>query len=206
MSRKARRRERHGSGQVASGTRFFVKRLKRGTQYTFGVRGRNSEGAGDASHPVTQNTPIASLHNALFFKQCVNYFDDGARVSEYGDPTHLVRAAADHDYKTFTTEKDLVINIAVGGNPTRIDAIFVKGIDIEGHSAEPTGGTGSGYSNRMMPSTVKNWEGSDVSTVGCRFPARLVSVALALHGDECAADVHWGECQDSRNNAFGVRN
>ena len=142
-----------------------MKRLKRGTQYTFGVRGRNSEGAGDASHPVTQNTPIASLHNALFFKECVNYFDDGARVSEYGDPTHLVRAAADHDYKTFTTEKDLVINIAVGGNPTRIDAIFVKGIDIEGHSAEPTGGTGSGYSNRRMPSTMKNWEGTDVSTI-----------------------------------------
>ena len=52
----------------STGTRFFVKRLKRGTQYTFGVRGRNSEGAGDASHPVTQNTPIASLHNALFLK------------------------------------------------------------------------------------------------------------------------------------------
>ena len=157
-----------GSTWVATGstgTRFFVKRLKRGTQYTFGVRGRNSEGAGDASHPVTQNTPIASLHNALFFKECVNYFDDGARVSEYGDPTHLVRAAADHDYKTFTTEKDLVINIAVGGNSTRIDAIFVKGIDIEGHSAEPTGGSGSGYSNRRMPSTMKNWEGTDVSTI-----------------------------------------
>ena len=183
-------------GTGASGTRFFVKRLKRGTQYTFGVRGRNSEGAGDASNPVTQNTPIASLHNALFFKECVNYFDDGARVSEYGDPTHLVRAAADHDYKTFTTEKDLVINIAVGGNPTRIDAIFVKGIDIEGHSAEPTGGTGSGYSNRMMPSTVKNWEGTEVSTVVERVPARFVSVRFALHGDECADDVHGGGCQD----------
>ena len=46
-----------GSTWVATGstgTRFFVKRLKRGTQYTFGVRGRNSEGAGAASNPVTQ--------------------------------------------------------------------------------------------------------------------------------------------------------
>ena len=33
-------------GTGSTGTRFFVKRLKRGTQYTFGVRGRNSEGAG----------------------------------------------------------------------------------------------------------------------------------------------------------------
>ena len=75
-------------GTGASGTRFFVKRLKRGTQYTFGVRGRNSEGAGDASRPVTQNTPIASLHNALFFKECVNYFDKG-RVSA-SMATHLI--------------------------------------------------------------------------------------------------------------------
>lgn len=146
-------------------TRFFVKGLKRGTQYTWQVRGITSNGPGDASSPVPERTPIASLHNALFFKECVNYFDDGARVSVHGDPTHLVRAVADNDYKTFTKEKDLVLNIAVGGNPTRVDAIFVKGIDIEGHSAEPTGGSGSGYSNRMMPSTVKNWEGTDVSTI-----------------------------------------
>ena len=156
-------------GTGASGTRFFVKRLKRGTQYTFGVRGRNSEGAGEASRPVTQNTPIASLHNALFFKECVNYFDKGARVSEYGNPSNIIRAVADNDYKTFTREKDLVINIAVGGNPTRIDAIFVKGQDIEGHSAEPTGGTGVGYNNRGMPSTMKNWEGTEVSTVVAGF-------------------------------------
>ena len=169
MSRKARRWERHGSRRVASGTRFFVKRLKRGTQYTFGVRGRNSEGAGDASHPVTQNTPIASLHNALFFKECVNYFDDGARISEHGNPSNIIRAVGDNNYQTFTREKDMVLNIAVNGQPTRVDAIFVKGIDIEGHSAEPTGGTGVGYNNRMMPLVVKNWEGTEVSTVVAGF-------------------------------------
>ena len=64
---------------------------------------------------------------------------------------NIVRAVADNDYNTFTRQKDLVINIAVNGQPTRVDAILVKGQDIEGHSAEPTGGTGSGYSNRMMP-------------------------------------------------------
>ena len=150
-------------------TRFFIRRLKRATRYTFAVRGRNSEGAGDASRPVTQNTPIASLHNALFFKECVNYFDNGGRVSEYGNPSNIIRAVADNDYNTFTREKDLVINIAVGGNSTRVDAIFVKGIDIEGHSAEPTGGTGVGYNNRVMPLTVKNWEGTEVSTVVAGF-------------------------------------
>ena len=156
-------------GTDSTRTRFLVKGLKRGTEYTFAVRGVNDYGTGTASRPVTQNTPIASLHNALFFKECVNYFDDGARVSEYGNPSELVRAVADNNYKTYTREKDLVINIAVGGNPTRVDAIFVKGVDIEGHSAEPTGGSGSGYSNRMMPATVENWEGTDVSTVVAGF-------------------------------------
>ena len=87
------------------------------------------------------------------------------RVSVHGDPTNIIRAVGDNNYKTFTREKDLVLNIAVDGKPTRVDAIFVKGIDIEGHSAEPMGGTGVGYNNRMMPATVKNFEGTDVSTV-----------------------------------------
>ena len=153
----------------STGTRFFVKRLKRGTQYTFGVRGRNSAGAGAGSRPVTQNTPIASLHNALFFKQCINYFDNGGRVSEHGNPSNIIRAVADNDYKTFTTEKDLDINIAIGGNPTRVDAIFVKGTGFERHSAVPTGGSGSGWTDRIVPSAVKNWEGTDVSTVVAGF-------------------------------------
>ena len=43
----------------------------------------------------------------------MNYLDRGARVSVHGNPSELVRAVADNDYKTFTREKDLVINIAV---------------------------------------------------------------------------------------------
>ena len=58
-------------------TRFVVKGLKRGTQYTWQVRGVNDNGPGDASSPVTVRTPIASLHNALFFKECVNYLTTG---------------------------------------------------------------------------------------------------------------------------------
>ena len=155
-------------------TRFFIRRLKRATRYTFAVRGRNSEGAGDASRPVRQNTPITSLHNALFFKECVNYFDDGARISEHGDPTHLVRAVGDNNYKTFTREKDLVINIAVGGQPTRVDAIFVKGKGITRHSGTPTGGSGSGWTDVDLPSTVKNWEGTDINTTVLGFQHHLL--------------------------------
>ena len=150
-------------------TRFFIRRLKRGTRYTFAVRGRNSEGAGAASRAVTERTPIALLHNALFFRECVNYFDEGARVSEYGNPSNIIRAVGDNDYRTYTREKDLVLNITVNGAPTRVDAVFVKGIGIEGHSAEPTGGSGAGYSNRMMPETIQNWEGTEVPTTVAGF-------------------------------------
>ena len=161
-----------GSTWVATGstsTRFFVKGLKRGTQYTFGVRGRNSAGAGAASRAVTQKTPIASLHNALFFKECVNALDNGGRVSEHGNASNIIRAVADNDYRTFSTVTDYAINIAVNGNPTRADAIFVKGTGFERHSAVPTGGSGSGWTDRIVPSTVKNWEGTDVSTVVAGF-------------------------------------
>ena len=161
-----------GSTWIPTGstsTRFLVKNLKRGTQHTFAVRGINDEGNGPASSPLTEYTPIASLHNTLFFKECVNYLDRGARVSVHGNPSEIIRAVADNDYNTFSIEKDLNINIAVNGQPTRVDAILVKGQDIEGHSAEPTGGTGVGYSNRRMPSTVKNWEGTEVSTVVAGF-------------------------------------
>ena len=146
-------------------TRHLVKELKRSTQYTFSVRGTNDEGAGAASSPLVTRTPIASLHNTLIFKDCVNLLDDGARVSAHGNPAQIIPAIADNDFKTSSTVKDYDINIAVDGQPTRVDAIFVKGTGLEGHAAVPTGGVGSGYSNRIIPATVRNWEGSEVSTV-----------------------------------------
>jgi len=107
---------------------------------------------------------MASIHNTLFFKECVNYFDDGARVTQRGNSRRILRAAADNDYTTFTPQKDLDINIARNRAATRVDAIFVKGQNITAHSAVPTGGSGAGYSNRRIPATVRNWEGTDIRT------------------------------------------
>ena len=145
-------------------TRTMLKGLKRSTAYTFQVRARNVQGVGLKSTAMTQMTPIASLHNALFFKECVNYLDNGERVSVHGDPTDIVRAAADNDYNTFTREKDLAINIAVNGNPTRVDAVCVKCKGVTRHSGTPSGGSGTGWTNEALPAMVKNWEGTDIST------------------------------------------
>ena len=157
----------------STGTRFFVKRLKRGTQYTFGVRGRNSAGAGAASRAVTQNTPIASLHNALFFKQCINYFDNGERVSEHGNPSNIIREVADNDYQTFSNVTDYAIDMSRNNQPTRVDAVFIKSKGITQHSGTPTGGSGTGWTNEALPETVKNWEGTEVSTTVAGFQHHL---------------------------------
>ena len=158
----------------ASGTRFFVKGLKRGTQYTFGVRGRNSAGSGAGSRPVTQNTPIASLHNALFFKQCINYFDNGERVSEHGNhPSNIIREVADNDYQTFSNVTDYAIDMSRNNQPTRVDAVFIKSKGITQHSGTPTGGSGTGWTDVDLPATVKNWEGTEVSTTVAGFQHHL---------------------------------
>ena len=161
-------------GTGSTSTRFFVKRLKRGTQYTFGVRGRNSAGAGDASHPVTQNTPIASLHNALFFKECINYFDNGGRVSEHGNASNIIREVADNDYQTFSTVTDYAIDMSRNNQPTRVDAVFIKSKGVTRHSGTPTGGSGSGWTDVDLPSTVKNWEGTDINTTVLGFQHHLL--------------------------------
>ena len=158
-------------GTGSTGTRFFVKRLKRGTQYTFGVRGRNSAGAGDASRPVTQNTPIASLHNALFFKEYVN---SGNRVTVHGSPTDIVCAAVDNDYRTFSNVTDYAIDMSRNNQPTRVDAVFIKSKGVTRHSGTPTGGSGTGWTNEALPETVENWEGTDINTTVLGFQHHLL--------------------------------
>ena len=145
-------------------TRYRAETLARGTAHTFAVRAENPDGVGPASALVTYRTPIASRHNLLLFKDCVNYYDQGQRISLHGTPTQRVPAAGDNNYHTFTEQNDLSINIAVNTQPTRVDAVFIKGIGIDAHSATPTGGQGTGYTNRQIPDTVTNWEGTTVST------------------------------------------
>ena len=154
-------------------TRFFVKGLQRGTQYTWQVRGVNGAGAVETSSAVTELTPIASLDNALFFKECVNALNNGERVSEHGNPSNIIRTVADNNYKTYSTVKDYTLNIAVNEKPTRVDAVFVKCKGVTRHSGTPSGGDGTGWTNVNLPSTVKNWEGTDISTTVLGFQHHL---------------------------------
>ena len=163
-----------GSTWIATGstrTRFFVRGLKRGTQYTWQVRGINDEGAGDASGTVTERTPIASLNNSLFFKEFIH---TGERVTVHGSPTDIVRAVTDNDFKTFSTVTDYDIDMSRNNQPTRVDAVFIKSKGITRHSGAPIGGSGTGWTNVDLPATVSNWEGSDVNTTVLGFQHHLM--------------------------------
>lgn len=157
--------------------RFEITNLKRGREHTFRVRGRNADGSGTASTSLTARTPIASLHNALFFKACRHYASDAepdpTRVTEYGKKSNIIREVCDNDYRTSSKQNDLVVNISENGKPTRVDAFFVKGKRIRRHSGIPTGGSGSGWKNVDVPDTVVNWEGSHVATTVAGFQHHL---------------------------------
>lgn len=107
---------------------------------------------------------MASLHNTLLFTYPRNYRDDVDRVTKRGDTSVLIPQVVDNDYTTFTTEKDIDINIAEGSSPTRVDAVLIKGTGITAHSGTPSGGSGSGWSNRSIPGTIDNYNGVEVST------------------------------------------
>ena len=157
--------------------RFLVKNLKRGTEHTFQVRGVNDEGSGTSSDPVTARTPIASLHNTLFFKACRHAASDAepdpTRVTEHGNASNIIREVSDNDYRTFSREIDYNVDISTGGNPTRVDAFFVKGKGMTRHSGTPMGGSGGGWTRVDLPDTVANWEGSNVATTVAGFQHHL---------------------------------
>ena len=144
--------------------RYLVRGLPRGSNQTFTVRAKKADGTYGDPETVTGKTPIASLHNALFFKDCVNLIDEGARITEHGNASNVLRAAADNDLETFITETDIDIDMSDGTDPTRVDAVFVVSEGVTHHTGIATGGTGSGWTARTIPASVKNWEGSTVST------------------------------------------
>ena len=131
---------------------------------------------------------MPNLNNTLLFKDCVNYLGDGARVSEFGNTSNIIRAAADNDYTTFSTETDYAINMAIDmATPTRVDAFFLKSKGVASHICTPTGGTGTGWTQRTLPSTVDNIRGESVSTTVDGFqhdlyllPAHFTATSVRL--------------------------
>ena len=145
--------------------RYLVKGLDRGSDQSFDVRAKRDDGTTGTATTITGKTPIALIHNALFFRDCVNLEGEGERVTEHGVPTNVLREIADNDLETFSTQTDIDIDISDGSDPTRVHAVYTITEGVTSHVGIATGGSGTGWGARTIPSSVTNWEGSTVSTV-----------------------------------------
>lgn len=144
--------------------RYLVKGLERGSDQSFDVRAKRTDGTFGTATTVTGKTPIALIHNALFFRDCVNLEGEGSRVTEHGVSTNVLREAADNDLETYTDETDIDIDISEGSDATRVHAIYTITEGVDSHVGVATGGVGTGWTSRTIPSSVTNWESSTVST------------------------------------------
>ena len=107
---------------------------------------------------------MASLHNTLIFKACKHFSADyGGRVTERGGTT-VIREVSDNDFLTYSGVRDMDIDISDDGNPTRVDAFYLMSKNVTRHTGTPSGGSGSGWSNRVVPATVLNYQGGSVDT------------------------------------------
>ena len=103
-----------------------------------------------------------SLHNTLFFRDCINYIP--GRITRQGASV-IVNEMSDNNYKSFSTESDINVNMRdTAGNATRITHIWAKYQgDLDRYIGTPTGGRGAAFTRRPVPTEVTNYEGSTVS-------------------------------------------
>lgn len=105
---------------------------------------------------------MASLNSTLIFKPAINYVGD--RVTVRGAST-LVTEMTDNNYKTHSAQADVDIDVSKGSTATRIDAIFLKTKNVDSYSFTPTGGSGSGFTGRDMPSVYETTDEREQSAI-----------------------------------------
>ena len=79
--------------------------------------------------------------------------------------TTLIPEVSDNDFLTYSGVRDMDIDISESGNPTRVDAFFLMSKNVTRHTGTPTGGSGIGWTNRVAPDTVQNYQGEAIPTV-----------------------------------------
>ena len=106
---------------------------------------------------------MPNLSSAYIFKPSIAH--DGDRVTERGTTT-VIRTMTDNKYTTFSTETDVDIDTSdADGNATRIDTLALKLKNVDSYSFTPTGGSGSGFSNRAIPTEYTTRDGRTQSAI-----------------------------------------
>ena len=167
--------------------------VRKDTVFRVTLKATNDDGSRKAVYILTVNaSKLAMLQSTLFFRfPSITY--DGERVSVHGT-TRIVREMTDNNYETYSAEADVVINTAdADGNPTTIEFIALKTKKVERYSFIPSGGTGTGFSNRAMPTHFVATGGEAIPTVVNGYqhelyplpePVTATSVRMQFHGTD----------------------
>ena len=166
--------------------------VRKDTVFRITLKASNDDGSRKGVYLLTVNaSKLAMLQSTLFFKPSITY--DGDRVTPHGAST-IIREMTDNNYETYSTAADVMINTAdADGNPTTIQFIALKTKGVERYSFEPLGGTGSGFSNREMPTRFVAIGGEDIPTVVNGYqhelyplpePVTATSVRMQFHGTD----------------------
>ena len=105
---------------------------------------------------------MASIHNSILFRDCINYNDDNDRVEIRGSST-TVPEMVDNSYLTYSDEDDVDVNVSDdSGNATPIQAVFLKYTGATEYDVTPSGGDSTTTLTRTLSDTVENYSGDDV--------------------------------------------
>ena len=179
------------------GTHLVIEQapiLRKATEFRVKLRASNAEDVhADAFYILTVNaSKLVMLQSTLFFKPSITYESD--RVKVHGTNI-IVREMTDNNYETFSSENDVEINTANadGNHPTTIHFIALKTKKVERFSFFPSGGSGTGFMNREMPTRFVATGGEDIPTVVNGFqhelyplpePVTATEVRLQFHGTD----------------------
>ena len=160
--------------------------FRKDTVFRVRFRAKSADGSTDATYLLTVNgSRLIWMHSTLLCKPPINY--EAGRVEIRGTST-VVSEMTDNSYKTYSTEDDVDIDVSdADGNATKIDAVAFVSKNVDSYSLTPTGGSGSGFSDRDVPSSFDTRDGRSQSRVLGRFqwefyplPAQITATSVRL--------------------------
>ena len=160
--------------------------FRKDTVFRVRFRAKSADGSTDATYLLTVNgSRLIWMHSTLLCKPPINY--EAGRVEIRGTST-VVSEMTDNSYKTYSTEDDVDIDVSdADGNATKIDAVAFVSKNVDSYSLTPTGGSGSGFSDRDVPSSFDTRDGRSQSRVLGGFqwefyplPAQITATSVRL--------------------------
>ena len=143
-------------------------------RFSFKVKGKH--GTIVARFKLTvKSSPLAILNHMVLARSPLSY--EPGRMTITGGTTKVTELS-DNSYQTYSTEKRLTIDMRENGNASRINYIYLKCKNVDSYSFDPASGTG--FTNRVIPETVKTVEGRTVKTTFDGYQHDLVVLDPAV--------------------------